>query len=141
MLSGTGAEQFARERGIEAADDGWLILPERRDQAQRCLLVPLQHPAPVIGEQGGKHGVFSGYGKARGLAEKGGGLGVAFDDGCLGHRGPFVVPGQPGAHMVERVILPTMRTMPDPTPVDDPATPLAGSCHQPAGRVMSPARW
>ena len=37
MLSGMGAEQFARERGIESADDGWLILPERRDQLAELL--------------------------------------------------------------------------------------------------------
>lgn len=37
MLSGEGAEQFAREQGVTPADDDWLILPERRAQLDELL--------------------------------------------------------------------------------------------------------
>lgn len=40
MLSGTGAEEFAREQGIEPADDDWLVLPERRAQLAELRAKP-----------------------------------------------------------------------------------------------------
>ncbi len=40
MLSGAGAEEFAREQCIEAANDDWLILPERRAQLAELRAKP-----------------------------------------------------------------------------------------------------
>ncbi len=34
LLSGTGADQFAREQGIEQADESWFATPERRRQLE-----------------------------------------------------------------------------------------------------------
>ncbi|OYY63255.1 isoaspartyl peptidase/L-asparaginase family protein [Sphingomonas sp. 28-62-11] len=40
MLSGAGAEEFAHEQGIEAADEDWLVLPERRTQLAELRAKP-----------------------------------------------------------------------------------------------------
>lgn len=40
MLSGSGAEEFAREQGIEPASEDWLVLPERRAQLAELRAKP-----------------------------------------------------------------------------------------------------
>lgn len=37
LLSGTGAEQFARDQGLEVAPEGWFETPERRRQLDEML--------------------------------------------------------------------------------------------------------
>ncbi len=37
LLSGAGADQFAREQGLEQADTSWFATPERRKQLDEML--------------------------------------------------------------------------------------------------------
>ncbi len=40
LLIGQGADEFAREQGVEAAGEDWLVLPERRAQLAELLAKP-----------------------------------------------------------------------------------------------------